>query len=136
MKKALFLVMVSLFVFNYDTVAQNFGDTIFYETGDKYIGEMENGLANGFGKMFWADGSYYEGNWKNNYQIKLIWSSGETYEGNWVMGLQKGKGTMTWTNGDYYEGSFEDGLLEGKGTLWFANGIIQKGKWKANNFVP
>jgi hypothetical protein len=29
-----------------------------------------------------------------------------------------------------------DGLLEGKGTLWFANGIVQKGKWKANNFIP
>lgn len=52
------------------------------------------------------------------------------------MGLQNGKGTMSWTNGDYYEGGFVDGLLEGKGTLWFANGIIQKGKWKANNFVP
>ena len=42
---------------------------------------------------------------------------------------------MTWKSGDYYEGKFKDGLLEGKGTMWFENGIIQKGKWKANQFV-
>jgi len=139
MKKVLFLILLSISVLSVEAYSQSVGDTVFYESGDKYIGEMQNGLANGFGKMFWADGAFYEGNWKNNYQNgkgKMVWATGETYEGNWVMGLQNGKGSMSWVNGDYYEGGFVDGLLEGKGTLWFANGIVQKGKWKANNFVP
>jgi len=68
MKKVLFLVLISLSFISFDSLSQDVSDTLFYDSGDKYIGEMENGLANGFGKMIWVGGAYYEGNWKNNYQ--------------------------------------------------------------------
>ena len=51
MIKALFLVFISLSFFSHKVSAQHVGDTVFYDTGDKYIGEMKNGLANGYGKM-------------------------------------------------------------------------------------
>ena len=56
MKRALFFILISLSFVSYHSSVQNVGDTVFYDTGDKYIGEMENSLANGYGKMFWVDG--------------------------------------------------------------------------------
>ena len=32
-----------------------------FPNGDKYEGNYENGLKNGEGSFYWADGSYYKG---------------------------------------------------------------------------
>lgn len=133
----IFLFSIVLF-FSINAFSQEKGDTVYYESGDIYIGEMTNGMANGYGKMIWISGGEYEGEWKNNFQHgegRMKWPTGEIYEGDWVMGVQEGFGKMSWMNGDYYEGKFKNGLLEGKGTMWYANGMIYKGKWKENAFV-
>ncbi|MBK6525940.1 MAG: hypothetical protein IPG07_10565 [Crocinitomicaceae bacterium] len=46
------------------SIAQN--DTVFYDTGDKYIGDQVNGLCEGTGTMIWAEGDVYSGQWKQN----------------------------------------------------------------------
>ncbi|CAF1249890.1 unnamed protein product [Rotaria sordida] len=41
-------------------------DTIYYENGDKYVGEInERREPNGKGTMCWKNGRRYEGQWKN-----------------------------------------------------------------------
>jgi len=127
-----------LLIFGLKSTSFSQTDTIFYETGDKYVGEMLNGQAHGYGRMIWSNGAYYEGAWKNNYQNgkgTMKWATGEIYIGDWVMGVQAGYGQMTWVNGDHYEGKFKDGLLDGKGVMKYANGLIQKGLWRKNSFV-
>lgn len=47
-----------------------------HETGDVYEGDLERGMANGFGKYTHFDGSYYEGSWELDYQHgkgKEVW---------------------------------------------------------------
>ena len=37
-----------------------------YKSGDKFEGVFESGSKNGQGIYTWADGDYYDGEWKNN----------------------------------------------------------------------
>lgn len=39
------------------------------EDGSIYIGEFENSLANGYGKLYYPDGTVIEGHWKDNEYI-------------------------------------------------------------------
>jgi hypothetical protein len=52
--------------------------------------------------MFYIDGAYYEGFWKNNLYHgygKLIKSTDETFEGHWINGIMSGKGRYTYDDG-------------------------------------
>ncbi|MEZ4851227.1 MAG: hypothetical protein R3B93_21955 [Bacteroidia bacterium] len=55
---------------------------------------------NGRGTLTYADGSRYEGYWKDNEehgQGKMYWSSQDkTYDGNWVNGVREGQGTSVY----------------------------------------
>jgi hypothetical protein len=77
----LFLLLSTL------SVAQN--DTVYYDNGDKYIGDQVNGLCDGIGTMIWAEGDIYSGQWKQNVingKGRMQWVTGEVYDGNWVNG--------------------------------------------------
>ena len=54
----------------------------------------------GDGRMTYATGNYYEGNWENNKRNGhgvMFWvTSNEKYTGNWVENLQSGFGTHIW----------------------------------------
>jgi len=50
----------------------------------------------GSGLYKWADGSKYDGHWKNN--------------------KMEGFGKFSWNNGRYYEGEWKDNMMHGKGT--------------------
>lgn len=65
-----------------------------------YVGEVDQRSRerNGYGKMTFDNGSYYEGGFVNN-----------KYEGD--------KCVYRWPNGDEYEGGFEDGVPHGVGIL-------------------
>lgn len=76
-------------------------------THSYYQGEMRNGRAEGFGRLFDVHN-----------QLK--------YEGMWKDGLFHGKGTFYYDNGSVYEGSFCKGCLNEQGVLYDRLGIVIK----------
>ena len=72
------------------------------ETQPKYEGDVEKGVPNGLGVLFYTKGVKYIGEWKN----------GEFIEG-----------TMTKPDGSFYVGEFKYRLLE-NGTFYDKNGNI------------
>lgn len=40
--------------------------TIEYNDGSVYKGEVQNGCRDGFGKLLYCDGGFYEGQWRND----------------------------------------------------------------------
>ena len=59
-------------------------------------------VQHGRGKQSWADGSKYEGEWRN--------------------GMAHGIGLIQHPNGDQYEGEFMNGQANGFGAYIYANG--------------
>ena len=84
-----------------------------YENGDKYEGEILNGLLNGKGKYTWANGDVYEGDFSNNLMHgkgKFIYINGNVYEGDFAKGKYEGHGKLTYASGKVEEGNFKDGI--------------------------
>ncbi|WP_052444832.1 MORN repeat-containing protein [Flammeovirga sp. OC4] len=78
----------------------------------KYIGEVLDGKANGFGYAVFEKKGFYEGYWENN--------------------SRNGQGQYTWENGDRYEGNFKNGTREGFGVYYFESGERYEGFWSGN----
>jgi hypothetical protein len=101
-----------------------------------YLGEVENGKANGEGTGVWSTGSVYEGQWKNNLRHGrgiFNWADGEFYEGNYMNDLRDGFGVYHWKNGQRWEGQWKGDMRHGAGTLYEANGKVRvKGNWEAD----
>ena len=58
--------------------------TIHYENGDVYVGNLENGKKEGYGTYKTSNGIYYEGYFKNDEKHgsgKLIDENNLTYQG-------------------------------------------------------
>ena len=73
--------------------------TIKYPDGRLYKGEIEDGLCNGFGLLY--------------YQNRLI------YQGQWKYNQMNGHGNFLFLDGDRYIGSVQDGYAHGKGKFFF-----------------
>ena len=71
--------------------------------------------------MTYADGSYYNGGWKNGVKEGDAKSfdaeSSNLYCGSFLSGLPHGFGQYTYKNGSIFIGSFENGQRHGKGKL-------------------
>ncbi len=65
--------------------------------GNRYVGEMQGGKANGKGALIFTDGKKYVGQFRD--------------------GAPNGKGTITHPDGKSYTGSFKDGKKSGQGKL-------------------
>lgn len=85
-------------------------ETQDYANGAKYIGQKQNGLRHGRGKMLFEDGCIYEGEWECNQMSGqgihytphipgiLFYPSGQVaYQGQWSHDQFNGSGTF------YYE---------------------------------
>ena len=83
--------------------------TVMLENGAKYVGQLQNGLFDGSGKMTWPDGSSYDGRWAN--------------------GKYHGDGTYIYANGDKYTGEFQNGRRHGYGTYTPAGRTSISGQW-------
>jgi hypothetical protein len=123
------------------------------EIGDKnihheYIGDVENGLPNGKGKLTLTNGMTHIGEYKDGLyhgQGTFIFPDGETYIGefkdNWKhgqgvenfpdgnkfsgefnKGKRNGRGVFTWLTGESFDGEYKDNLRHGQGTLTFPIG--------------
>jgi hypothetical protein len=91
--------------------------TVNYNDGSTYTGEFNAaGEKHGQGKMHWANGVTYEGNFKN--------------------GSMHGLGKITYANGTVYEGGFDKDKRDGLGKITLADGsIANEGKFKNDKFV-
>ena len=77
-------------------------ETIRYNDGCVYTGQVVNGKRHGKGTLTWPSGSVYEGDWRDDKRTgkgKYTWSSGNVYEGDFVDGNFTGKGKKIWANG-------------------------------------
>lgn len=114
-----------------DSKRSGFG-THVYADGSKYEGEFKDGMHNGVG-IFTSDGSTYEGEFKDdqfNGRGTMTHPNGNKYIGEFKDGARNGQGTFTKANGEKYIGEFKDGFRDGKGTLNFANGDKYIGEFK------
>jgi len=96
---------------------------IKYEDRGKptYVGEFQNGLPHGEGKLIWDSMVTHTGTFKygdeNGKGVRIFkWEGYESrYEGTWISGRQTGKGTITSSDGESYEGNFENNYRNGQG---------------------
>ena len=95
-------------------------ETIRYNDGCVYTGQVVNGRRHGRGTLTWPSGDIYEGDWRDD--------------------KRTGKGKLTWGKdtkwaGDIYEGDFVDEKGTGTGTYTYADGRIESGRWKDGEFL-
>lgn len=108
-------------------------DTIWFEDGGWYIGEISDSLFNGYGKMFYPDSTVYEGEWKDGLwegQGKLHYPDGDYYEGAFHEHEFSGYGIYIYSDSSKYDGYWKDGKFNGNGTMTYADGSIYAGEWK------
>lgn len=83
-----------------------------YASGNvlRYVGNFVNGTYSGKGTMFFDDGAFLTGTWKN--------------------GKLNGKGTNLNGDGSLFIGDFADGLKNGQGLLIYKDNSFVKGNYK------
>ena len=108
-------------------------DTIWFDDGAWYCGEISDSLFNGYGKMTYADSTVYEGDWKQGLwdgNGDLFYPDGDFYSGEFKEHEFSGYGTYIYSDGAKYEGYWENGMFNGNGTMSYADGSIYAGEWK------
>lgn len=82
--------------------------------------------------MIFAEGGYYEGEWKNdmpNGKGIYSYANGEKYEGLLYAGVRQGFGRYYYTDHSIYDGQWTNNLREGSGTLIHENGEKITAQW-------
>ena len=106
-----------------------------YTNGDKFEGEVLNGVREGYGIYFYHNGDKYEGWWQNNKKHgmgTLYYKDGNLYVGQWKNSEKEGVGTLYFRNGEKYYGEFKFGKKNGKGFLFSGDGNKYIGYFKDN----
>ena len=114
--------------------------TLTFKNGDKYEGEIKNGLPHGQGTFTWLNGKRYEGEWKDGKPHgqglgTINFPDGSIYIGRLKDGNPNGQGRITYSNGSKYRGEWKDGLKHGQGTFTLSegNGYIE-GEFKEDKW--
>jgi len=133
------------------------GGKFEFDDGGFYVGEWENGVAEGHGictgpgnlgkfeglwkngvevsgSYYWPSSMIYKGQWKSGYRFGYgsEHCNSTTYFGEWVSGLKHGSGvTITGkTKRACYEGTWRNGLQDGHGIEIYKDGGFYAGQWK------
>jgi hypothetical protein len=85
-------------------------ETYVYESGATYVGEMQDGLFFGRGKLTFSNGDVYEGCFEND--------------------KMNGVGVYHYNNGDVYDGEFVDDQFHGIGKYVHSCGTMYAGKFR------
>lgn len=113
-----------------DTIPQ---DTILFDDGAWYVGEIADSMFNGYGRMLYSDSTYYEGEWKDGLwdgKGELYFPDGDFYSGEFKEHQFSGYGIYIYSDSARYDGYWENGLFNGNGTMIYADGSIYAGEWK------
>ncbi|CAD8113833.1 unnamed protein product [Paramecium sonneborni] len=103
--------------------------------GSTYIGVIQNGKANGYGKLITFNGDIYEGNFIDNLlegNGQCLFKRGPIYTGQFKAGKPDGNGKELWPDGSNYEGEFQNGKKNGYGTYIWNQQSNYEGQWKDN----
>ena len=95
-----------------------------------YIGDTQNGKKQGKGKLLFSDGSYYEGDFKDDLYtgVGTLHLKEYRYVGEFFNGKKQGKGKIEYfVEKKVYEGEFMDDLPSGFGKEIYENGVIYEG---------
>jgi hypothetical protein len=97
-----------------------------YGDGNYYIGAVRNGVPNGRGKYFYADGSWMEGTFVNgrltDKNAVCYWAKNKiTDRGEYTNDSRTGSGRIEWSNGSWYQGEWADDGPNGVGTRYFSD---------------
>ena len=114
---------------------KNGNGSITYANGTKYEGSFKNDFHDGFGKLMQLNGETYEGEWKKgkiNGNGMRIHANGNKYIGNYVNNVRSGSGHLIFVNGESYKGNFSNGKANGNGVFKFKNGNVYEGEFKDN----
>ncbi|CAF2728622.1 unnamed protein product [Rotaria sp. Silwood2] len=99
----------------------------------RYEGTWHEGKKHGFGKLIFADGSYYQGEFANNEIMgqgtRYFASSRNTYTGHFYYGEMDGHGRLKMGNDDCYEGDFKSNHFEGDGSYLSYDKQLYTGTW-------
>jgi hypothetical protein len=101
-------------VTGYDGTVENKEQTIPW-MGGKYIGQLQNGVPNGQGRLLLPDGAGYDGEWRD--------------------GKPHGRGTITYKSGASYEGELVNGKQHGHGAYIRQDGYKTLGLWENGKLV-
>lgn len=116
--------------------------TLTWDDGSTYYGEIENGRPHGFGTFTFTNGDSMYGVFVNgtlnDETAHYDFADGGTYDGQMVNGQFRGHGTRTF-GGDYvghrYVGNFENGYFNGEGIYYFPDGSTNVGQFKDGTYV-
>src|SRR6187200_2203876 len=100
-----------------------------YKSGNaiRYVGSFVNGMYNGKGTMFFKDGIFLTGEWKNgklNGKGSFLSESGVLYIGDFINGVKEGKGILFYKDNGMIMGSFSNDKLNGRGFQIFSDGSV------------
>lgn len=117
-----------------ETTEEN-GEESWEENGNTYTGFEVMGQIDGVGICYYADGSRYEGDWKDGKREGegcLYISEGRhcLYKGEFKNDLMDGYGEAYWAV-TLYEGEWKNGTMEGHGSCYWLAGICWEGEWKS-----
>lgn len=107
-------------------------DTIFFDDGSWYCGEIADSLFDGRGTMFYSDSTIYTGEWKAglwNGQGTLTYPDGDSYTGHFLDHEFNGYGVYRYHNGARYDGYWNESMFNGAGTFDYADGSTFTGIW-------
>ena len=122
----------------YTVTAPEHEGTMTFPSGEKYVGQLEDGQPNGFGTATFPDGRKYVGRFRDgepNGHGTVTVPDERKYVGEFKDGVPNGRGTATLPNGQVYVGQFQSGMMEGVGKMTLPDGTVQDGLWKQNQFV-
>jgi hypothetical protein len=109
------------------------GRGTYQDANGKYEGEWRDGRPSGKGKIEYANGESYQGDFvdgiragQGSFVSKL---KGTAYEGEWEMDAPNGVGKMTFSDGSVFEGDVMQWRPQGKGVLKSLNGMIYTGEF-------
>ena len=104
------------------------------DNGDVFEGQMLDGKRNGKGRMVWANGQSYDGDWRDNVAVgegALVFVNGDRYQGEVQDGMPHGRGKMQFSNDGTFEGQFNRGIPDVEGVYTEKDGSRYAGQWKA-----
>ena len=100
-----------------------------YNTGNvkRYVGSFVNGMYKGKGTMFFNNGAFLTGEWKDgklNGKGAFLSETGILYIGDFVNGLKEGKGILFYKDNGMIMGGFSNDKQNGRGFQIFADGSV------------
>jgi hypothetical protein len=96
-------------------------ETVIYEDGSIYVGEIVNGKKHGRGKLNYSNGDRYEGVFVNDIidGYGILTNGNIIYTGEFSVGVKCGKGSQMTRDGKYkYDGQWNNNLKNGNGIIF------------------